>query len=66
MIFYLYGAGAANSSSGALNNQRNQLTESIVLEAINIQHRSRGFPNIGQVGFFYTYFWAYFINDHKF
>lgn len=53
MIFYsVYGAGAANSSSGALNNQRNQLTESIVLEAINIQHRSRGFPNIGQVGFF--------------
>ncbi|KAF3325874.1 large proline-rich protein BAG6 isoform X2 [Carex littledalei] len=41
--------GAANSSSGALNNQRNQLTESIVLEAINIQHRSRGFPNIGQI-----------------
>lgn len=36
-------------SSGALNNQGNPGTESIVLEAINIQHRSRGFPNIGQV-----------------
>ncbi|KAJ4763312.1 Ubiquitin-like superfamily protein [Rhynchospora pubera] len=38
-----------NTSSDSLNNQGNPVTESIVLEAINIQHRSRGFPNIGQI-----------------